>query len=143
MKLCRFAKYAWAVLAYNVGVVLWGADVRATGSGAGCGNHWPLCGNVVIPQSPALATMIEFSHRVTSGLTLVFVAGLLLWAWRAYPKGHAVRLGAGLAVGFTITEALVGAGLVLFQLVAQNELGGALPFRWQSTWPIPSCCWPP
>ena len=65
--------------------------------------------------------MIEFSHRVTSGLTLVFVAGLLLWAWRAYPKGHPVRLGAVLAVGFTITEALVGAGLVLFQLVAQND----------------------
>jgi heme A synthase len=121
MKLNRFAKYAWAVLAYNVGVVLWGAYVRATGSGAGCGNHWPLCGNVIIPQSPAVATIIEFSHRVTSGLTLVFVAGLLFWAWRAYAKGHPVRLGAVLAVIFTLTEALVGAGLVLFQLVAHND----------------------
>ncbi len=121
MKLDRFAKYAWAVLAYSIGVVLWGAYVRATGSGAGCGNHWPLCGNVVIPQSPAAATMIEFSHRVTSGLTVLFVGGLLFWAWRAYPRGHAVRLGASLAVVFTITEALVGAGLVLFQLVAHND----------------------
>jgi heme A synthase len=121
MKLNRFAKYAWVVLAYSIGVVLWGAYVRATGSGAGCGNHWPLCGDVVIPQSPAVATMIEFSHRVTSGLTVVFVAGLLLWALRSYPKGHAVRLGARLAFVFTITEALVGAGLVLFQLVAHND----------------------
>jgi heme A synthase len=121
MKLNRFAKYAWAVLVYNIGVVLWGAYVRATGSGAGCGNHWPLCGDTVIPQSPAIATMIEFSHRVTSGLTVVFVAGLLLWALRAYPKGHVVRLGATLAIVFTITEALVGAGLVLFQLVAHND----------------------
>ena len=118
--LSRFAQYAWIVLAYNIGVIVWGAYVRATGSGAGCGDHWPLCNGEVIPQSPGTAMLIEFSHRVTSGLTLLFVAGLVLWAFRAYPKGSIVRLGAGLAMFFTITEALVGAGLVLFQLVAQN-----------------------
>ncbi len=120
MKLNTFAKYAWAVLAYNVGVVLWGAYVRATGSGAGCGSHWPLCGGQVIPRSPRVETLIEFSHRVSSGLTLLLVAGLVIWAFRAYSKGHPVRLGAGLAALFTVTEALVGAGLVLFQLVANN-----------------------
>jgi heme A synthase len=120
MKLNTFAKYAWGVLAYNVGVVLWGAYVRATGSGAGCGSHWPLCGGQVIPRSPRVETLIEFSHRVSSGLTLLLVAGLVVWAFRAYPKGHPVRLGAGLAGLFTVTEALVGAGLVLFQLVANN-----------------------
>jgi heme A synthase len=120
MKLNGFAKYAWTVLVYNVGVVLWGAYVRATGSGAGCGSHWPLCGGQVIPRSPRVETLIEFSHRVSSGLTLLLVAGLVIWAFRAYPKGHSVRLGAGLAGLFTVTEALVGAGLVLFQLVANN-----------------------
>jgi heme A synthase len=120
MKLNTFAKYAWGVLVYNVGVVLWGAYVRATGSGAGCGNHWPLCGGQVIPRSPRVETLIEFSHRVSSGLTLLLVAGLVVWAFRAYSKGHPVRLGAGLAGLFTVTEALVGAGLVLFQLVANN-----------------------
>jgi protoheme IX farnesyltransferase len=119
-KLNRFAKYAWVVLAYSVGVILWGAYVRATGSGAGCGGHWPLCNGQVVPWSPQAATLIEFSHRVSSGLTLLAVLGLAIWAFRAYPKGHPVRLGAGLAVFFTFTEALVGAGLVLFQLVAQN-----------------------
>jgi heme A synthase len=119
-KLDGLAKYAWAVLAYNVGVILWGAYVRATGSGAGCGGHWPLCNGQIIPPSPQAATLIEFSHRVSSGLTLLAVLGLAIWAFRAYPKGHPVRLGAGLAVVFTLTEALVGAGLVLFQLVAQN-----------------------
>jgi heme o synthase len=119
-KLNGLAKYAWAVLAYNVGVILWGAYVRATGSGAGCGGHWPLCNGQVVPLSSQAATLIEFSHRVSSGLTLLAVLGLAIWAFRAYPKGHPVRLGAGLAVFFTLTEALVGAGLVLFQLVAQN-----------------------
>jgi heme A synthase len=124
MKLSRFARYAWLVLIYNIGVVLWGAYVRATGSGAGCGNHWPLCGGVVIPRSPAIATMIEFSHRVTSGLTILLVIGLVVWAFRAYPKGHVVRLGAALSLLFTVSEALVGAGLVLLQLVAQNASAG-------------------
>jgi protoheme IX farnesyltransferase len=119
-KLNGLAKYAWAVLAYNVGVILWGAYVRATGSGAGCGGHWPLCNGQVVPLSSQAATLIEFSHRVSSGLTLLAVLGLAIWAFRAYPKGHPVRLGAGLALFFTLTEALVGAGLVLFQLVAQN-----------------------
>ncbi len=115
-----FGKYAWFVLAYNIGVVLWGAYVRATGSGAGCGAHWPLCNGEVIPQSPSTARLIEFSHRATSGLTLVFVVGLVVWAWSAFPRSSPVRTGAGLALVFTITEALVGAGLVLFQLVAQD-----------------------
>jgi heme A synthase len=119
-KLSGFAKYAWMVLAYDVGVILWGAYVRATGSGAGCGGHWPLCNGQVIPFAPQTATLIEFSHRVSSGFTLLAVLGLVVWAFRAYPKGHPVRLGAGLATFFTLTEALVGAGLVLFQLVAQN-----------------------
>ncbi|HEX9074469.1 MAG TPA: COX15/CtaA family protein [Anaerolineae bacterium] len=116
----RFAKYAWFLLAYNVAVVVWGAYVRATGSGAGCGQHWPLCNGEIIPLAPGSAMLIEFSHRVTSGLTLLFVAILAIWAFRSFPKGSIVRTGAILAVVFTISEALVGAGLVLFQLVAQN-----------------------
>jgi heme A synthase len=116
-----YPKYAWAVLVYNVAVILWGAYVRASGSGAGCGGHWPLCNGEMIPASPGTAMLIEFSHRLTSGLTLPLVVGLALWAWWAYPKGHPVRLGANLAVLFTITEALVGAGLVLFGLTADND----------------------
>src|SRR5512136_2649807 len=99
-----FAKYAWFVLAFNVLVILWGAFVRATGSGAGCGGHWPLCNGQVIPLAPQVATLIEFTHRVTSGLSVLFIAGLLLWAFRAYPKGNPVRLGAGLSGLFIVTE---------------------------------------
>jgi len=121
MKLNRFAKYAWGVLAFNLFVILWGAFVRASGSGAGCGSHWPLCNGEVIPPSPQLETIIEFIHRLTSGLSLLLVVGLLVWAFRAYPKRHSVRLGAVLAMIFIATEALIGAVLVLFSWVAKNQ----------------------
>jgi heme A synthase len=119
-QLSRFAKYAWGVLAYNLLVILWGVYVRASGSGAGCGSHWPLCNGEVIPQSPQVQTMIEFTHRLMSGLSLILVVGLVVWAFRSYPKGHPARLGASLSMFFIITEALVGAGLVLFSWVGQN-----------------------
>jgi heme A synthase len=121
MKRSRFATYAWTVLGYNLLVILWGAYVRATGSGAGCGDHWPLCNGEVIPRSPQAEMLVEFIHRATSGLALVLVAGMLIWAVRAYAKGHVVRLGAKLAMLFIVTEALIGAGLVLFKLVAGDD----------------------
>jgi heme A synthase len=120
MKLQRFARYAWAVLAYNIAIILWGAYVRASGSGAGCGSHWPLCNGEVLPRNPQIETLVEFTHRLTSGFALVLVVALLIWAFRAYPKGHVVRLGAGLSTLLIIVEALIGAGLVLFMLVADN-----------------------
>src|SRR3954454_16176846 len=116
----RFARYAWSVLAYNVAVLLWGAYVRATGSGAGCGNHWPLCNGTVTPHSPTLATVIEFTHRATSGIDLALVAILAVWAFRAFPRLHPARLGATLSVVFLISEALIGAALVLLEHVAKN-----------------------
>ena len=71
----RFAIYAWAVLAFNIGVVLWGAYVRATGAGAGCGNHWPLCNGEVVPRPQSVAMLVEFTHRITSGIALLAIVG--------------------------------------------------------------------
>jgi len=116
----RFRRYAWAVLAYNLAVIVWGAYVRATGSGAGCGNHWPLCNGEVTPHSTAMATVIELAHRVTSGLDLVLVVLLAAWAFHAFPRGHAVRMGAVLSGVFLMTEAALGAALVLLEQVARN-----------------------
>jgi len=121
MKLDRFAKYTWGVLIFNIGVILWGAYVRATGSGAGCGSHWPLCNGEVIPRAPQVETLIEFTHRITSGAALLLVVGLFIWAFRAYPKGHLNRLGGSLSLVFILTESAVGAGLVLLKLVGYNE----------------------
>lgn len=98
--------------------------MRASGSGAGCGSHWPLCNGEVVPQSPQIATLIEFTHRLSSGASLLLIIGLFVWAFRAYPKGHAVRLGASLSMVFIVTEALIGAGLVLFKWVAKDASVG-------------------
>ncbi|MGA2589156.1 MAG: COX15/CtaA family protein [Bryobacteraceae bacterium] len=120
----RFSLAAWGVLAYNILVVLWGAFVRATGSGAGCGDRWPLCNGTVVPRAPRIETIIEFTHRATSGLALAGVAGLAIWAFRLFPRGHRARLFAALAMVFLVTEALLGAGLVLLRYVAHNASAG-------------------
>ncbi|RLT23773.1 MAG: heme A synthase [Chloroflexi bacterium] len=116
----RFARYVWVVLGYTLIVILWGAFVRATGSGAGCGNHWPLCNGEVIPRAPLLETIVEISHRLTSGLLLILIVGLTFFSFRLYPKGHIVRRGGVLTLVFVIIEALFGAALVLLELVAHN-----------------------
>ena len=113
-------RFAWGVLVYNVAVIVWGAYVRATGSGAGCGSHWPLCNGEVIPRSPGAATLVEFSHRLTSGLALLAVVALVVWVWRATAPGHPARRAAALSLLFILLEAGIGAGLVLFELVADN-----------------------
>ena len=111
---------AWGVLGYTVLVILWGGFVRASGAGAGCGDHWPLCNGEVVPTAPAFNTVVEFGHRVTSGLALpaVFVLGWLVF--RAFPRGSAVRKAAVASVAFMVLEGAIGAGLVLFEYVAYN-----------------------
>lgn len=120
MKLSRFAKFSWFVLAFNQAVILWGAFVRATGSGAGCGSHWPLCNGEVVPIAPQVETIIEFTHRLTSGMAFLFVLAMLIWARKLYQPKHGVRLATSWAMAFMISESLVGAGLVLFHWVAGN-----------------------
>jgi heme A synthase len=115
-----FRRFAWAFVVYTLGVILWGAFVRATGSGAGCGADWPTCGGEVVPRSPATETLIEYTHRLTSGLAWLLSAVMVVWARRVYPARHRVRRGAGLVLLFMTTEALVGAGLVLLEMVADN-----------------------
>jgi cytochrome c oxidase assembly protein subunit 15 len=113
-------RFAWTVLGVNLAVVAWGAFVRATGSGAGCGKHWPTCNGELVPRAAADATLIEFGHRASSGLALLLVVALVAWAVRALPAGHPARGGAWTALGFMIAEALVGAGLVLYGWVAKD-----------------------
>lgn len=117
----RFTTFAWSVLAFTLAVILWGAFVRASGAGAGCGNHWPLCNGEVLPRSQSIETAIELTHRAMSGLLLPLIIVLAVWCFRLHPKRHPARTAAVLSVILTLTEAAVGAGLVLFELVDKND----------------------
>lgn len=119
-RLRTVCRVAWGVLGYTVLVILWGGFVRASGSGAGCGDHWPLCNGEVIPTAPALNTIIEFGHRLTSGLALPAVFVLAWLVFRAFEPGSPVRKAAVASVAFMVLEAAIGAGLVLFEYVAYN-----------------------
>lgn len=126
-RLSSFAKFAWITLAYNIVVILWGVFLRASKSGDGCGQHWLTCHGEIIPSAPELKTIIEFSHRVTTGPAFLLVLILLIWAFRKYAKGHAIRKTAFLSFAFIVTEVLVGAGLVLTGNTAET-LTAARPF---------------
>jgi cytochrome c oxidase assembly protein subunit 15 len=119
------ARFAWCVLAYFILVVLWGAIVRTTNSGGGCGAHWPLCNGYVNPlHHPRLATIIEFAHRQSTTVATCLTVALTVWTFRATGKGHLARKAALWSVFFLVTEALLGAALVLRGWVEQNDSTG-------------------
>ena len=115
-----FRSFAQVVLVYTVFVILWGAYVRATGSGAGCGDHWPLCNGEVVPRLGSDKTLVELTHRITSGLAWALAAVLALWARRVADERAPLRRAAGWSLFFMTTEALVGASIVLLEKVADD-----------------------
>jgi heme A synthase len=116
----QFARFTLAVLGWTMLTIIWGAYVRASGSGAGCGRHWPLCNGQVIPQAQQVATVIEFVHRLLSGGALILIGVMVVWGFRVHPRGSAVRKALVAAGVLIVTEALVGASLVLFGWVTTN-----------------------
>lgn len=116
-----FARFCLLTLVFVILVILWGALVRATGSGAGCGQHWPLCNGEMLPGLARHQTLIEFVHRATSGFSLLMVIGLGLLARRRFAKGHPARLFALLSVIGILVEAAIGAALVLLRLVEHDQ----------------------
>ena len=120
----NFARFAWAVLAYNLAVILWGAYVRASFSGDGCGAHWPTCAGQFLPTEMAKPKLIEFTHRMMTTLDSMATIALCVWAFLAFPKKHAVRRYSIYALLFLLIEALLGAGLVLFRYVAHDLSAG-------------------
>ena len=97
----RYARFAWLTLGYNLLVVLWDGEV--------------------LPRAASTEKMIEFTHRMTSGIALLLTILLVIWACRVFQRGSRVRKAAWLSLGFMISEALLGAGLVIFGLVEDND----------------------
>ncbi len=115
----KVAKLAWVTLAWNVIVILWGEVVRASLSGNGCGEHWPLCGGHLIPTFKVVATLIEFLHRASTGVDACLLVALAIGIFKVFPSGHPARKAMTASIFFTFTEALLGGALVLFGLVDQ------------------------
>jgi cytochrome c oxidase assembly protein subunit 15 len=118
------ARLAWVTVGFFILVVLWGAVVRATGSGGGCGSNWPLCNGDYFPHHPRLATIIEFTHRSTSGICTFLLIALGVFTFRATPPGHRARKAVLWAAFLLVTEALLGAMLVLRHYVEANVSTG-------------------
>ena len=113
----RFAKFSWGVVGWTVFDILWGAFVRASKSGDGCGSHWPICNGEVFPDPGNIHTVIEYTHRAISGILLLLILALLIWGWRRYSKDHPIRVGVTGSAVLVLVEAALGAGLVLLRLV--------------------------
>lgn len=141
----RFARYSWWLLGYTLFVIAFGAVVRITGSGAGCGQHWPSCNGELLHLPQTLKTGIEYTHRATSGLSVIGVITLLVGAFRGFPRGHAVRAAACVAFGMILVEALIGAMLVRLRLVendASMTRALVLPLHLMSTALLTAAlCW--
>lgn len=116
----RFAQLALALLIATVLVILWGAFVRVTGSGAGCADHWPLCQGELVPRSPRLETVIELTHRLTSGIAGLLAVAVFVGARRTHPAGSSVRKAAALGLLLMLVEGAIGALLVKQGLVAKD-----------------------
>lgn len=116
----RFQTWAIALLLLTVAVIVWGAFVRVTGSGAGCADHWPLCNGEWVPRAPRLETLIELTHRVTSGLAGLLSIVVCVLAFRRFERGSPVRKAAAASLVLMIVEGAIGALLVKKGLVAQD-----------------------
>jgi cytochrome c oxidase assembly protein subunit 15 len=127
-KMSCVTRFAWATLCWILAVVLWGAYVRATGSGSGCGNKWPFCNGDVVGTNARAQTVVEFTHRMSSGVSLLMVACLAVWCWRATQKHDWARYSALAASALLVNEVLLGAALVLLNHVAHDQSGGRIFF---------------
>lgn len=121
MRIERLRAYAWTTLAVTLGVILWGAYVRVSGSGAGCGKEWPICKGKLLPTMTSLEMFVEYAHRASSGVITVMVMVLLAWSLYALPRRHPGRAGALASAFFVLTEGAVGAAIVLFERVARDK----------------------
>lgn len=121
----KFTIYLKYLIVYTLIVILWGAWVRISHSGDGCGDTWPLCKGVLIPEAERGKTWVEYLHRLTSGIFGIAILVMYLRARKIFSSDHLARRWALLSLIFTISEALLGAKLVLFKLVGTNDS----PFR--------------
>lgn len=117
----RLYSGSWLLIAYTVIIIAWGAWVRISGSGAGCGEHWPLCHGEAIPSAANVKTWTEVAHRYSTALFGIFVLAQLVAIRRCTPKDSPARFWIVWVLFFTATEALIGRMLVKQGLVDGSQ----------------------
>src|SRR4051812_10562002 len=108
-------RLAWTGAVLALGLIVLGGVVRITGSGMGCGDHWPRCNGEWFPPLD-LPTMIEIGHRwaaalVSAVVLAVAAVGLIRHRSEPYLRNPAV-----LALGLLIVQVLLGAVTVKLRL---------------------------
>ena len=125
----RFSYVAFGVACTHL---VFGAIVRISGSGMGCGDHWPRCYDSFFPPLSRPDLIIEVSHRYLASILLLSLIALLWAAWRRRAEpgvggpGGVLR-SAGLAVALGFSAALLGAMTV--------KMGNA-PFATLAHWTV-------
>src|SRR5467141_3122195 len=116
----RFTRLAWTAATFTYLLIILGAIVRITGSGLGCGEHWPLCNGKLLPPLD-LPTLIEYGHRLAAAAVSGLVAALAAYAWwlrkgagsrERYPPDKTAYV----ALGLLAVQVLLGAVTVKLSL---------------------------
>ncbi len=116
----RYVNSQLILFLFTLLVIVWGAWVRISHSGDGCGESWPLCAGEFIPTSGAKKTWIEYAHRLMSGSYGIWVILLFIYTRKNIPF-EALKKWSGILLVLMLIEALLGAKLVLFKLVGSND----------------------
>jgi len=116
----RYSRLAWTAAACTYLLIILGAVVRITGSGLGCGEHWPLCNGRLLPPLD-LPTWIEWSHRLVAGLVTALVAALAAYTWwlrrgQGTGEGGRVSVAGYVALGLLAIQIALGAVTVKLSL---------------------------
>jgi len=106
-------------------VLIGGALVTKTESGAGCGDSWPLCHGQLIPEEITFELVIELSHRVVSGVVGILVLALSIWSWKAIGHIRETKFLAFISFFFLVLQGLIGAAAVMW---GQSDIVLALHF---------------
>src|SRR5882762_1361332 len=111
----RFTRLAWTAATFTYLLIILGAIVRITGSGLGCGEHWPLCNGKLLPPLD-LPTLIEYGHRLAAAAVSGLVAALAAYAWWLRRNAGYERPGVAAYVALMLLVLQVGLGAVTVKL---------------------------
>lgn len=112
-----FVYLVFATALLTLGLIVFGAVVRVTDSGLGCGSSWPLCDGAIVPPLDNLTAWIEWLHRLFAVLIGLLGLATLIVAIRAYRNRNRLALNATVvAAVLFFVQSMLGALVVVLDL---------------------------